>query len=392
MSRILGYDSKFLESTDNLKKIVKKSLGREPNSEVAKGATVCLQQGRLYFEAAEKSPMEIKPLLIFYGIVNYSKGLVIERNFMKIESLPQKHGICDISSQTSKLEGLKVKCEGEGTFQQFNNSVCKLDYIEYKKRNIYEYITIPTAESGSLENNEYTLKDILARMHRLAPLYKATFCEEPKSIRCDISYEDARSGLVKLSIKEEDIINDSQSRGRIINKLKDKYPFLEDWMLIEARGSSDHSVLVFTNLDKISSGNITKNCGYSELENGEYSIGPFYTGLKHGQYKCVNFWEIMQPTGVDPSNDTYLIEPIDGICISELSLYYLGMFLLSSLVRYRPQIWIHSLSHLATSDSPSDDAALALIEKFLEDTINVFPSAIVKAMSMKTNSPSSSEQ
>src|SRR4030066_1397839 len=99
----------------------------------------------------------------------------------------------------------------------------------------------------------------------------------------------------------------------------------------------------------------------------------------------------MQPTVVDPSNETYLIEPIGGICISELSLYYLGMFLLSSLVRYRPQIWMHSLSRLATSELPSDDASLALIEKFLEDTLNVFPSAIVKAMSMKANSPSSYE-
>src|SRR3972149_9047780 len=379
MSRIFGYDSKFLESTDNLKRIVKNSLGLELSSEVAKGVTVCLQHGRLYFEAAEKSPIEIKPLLIFYGILNYSKGLVIARNLMKIEALPQTHGLHDTSSQTSKLEELKVKSEGNGTFQLFNDSVCKLDCIDYKneKLNRYDYITIPTAKSSSLENMEFTLKDVLARMHRLASLYSETFCEEAKTIRCDISYENVKTRFAKLRIEDKDIINDSQSRERIVNKLKSKYPFLKDWLLIEARGSFDHSVLVFANLDKINSDNITKNYGYSELENGGYSIGPFYTGLKHGQYKCVNFWDIIQPIGRGPANGQYLIEPFDNICISELSLYYLGMFLLSSLVRYRPQIWMHSLSHLATSASPSDDAALALLEKFLEDTLNVFPSAIV---------------
>jgi hypothetical protein len=383
MSRTLGYDSKFLESTDNLKRVVKKSLGREPNSELARGATVCLQHGRLYFEAAEKSPIEIKPLLIFYGILNYSKGLVIARKLMKIETLQQTHGIDDISSQTSKLEELTVKSKGKGTFQEFNDSVCELDCVDYKnvRLNRYDYITITTVDSSLLENREFTLKDILARMHRLASLYSETFCEDAKTIRCDISYSDRQHGLAELHITTDDVITDSQSRESIVAKLKNKYPFLENWCLTLAQGAFDHSNLTFVNFDKSSTATISK--GGKEGVNGFYYVDPFVTGLKHGQYNCVNFWNIMQPIGGGPANEPYLIEPFDNICISELSLYYLGMFLLSSLVRYRPQIWMHSLSRLATSDLPSDDAALALIEKFIEDTLNVFPSAIVKAMSMK---------
>jgi len=384
MIRTVGYDSKFLESTDNLKRVVKKSLGREPNSEVARGATVCLQNGRLYFEAAEKSPMEIKPLLIFYGIVNYSKGLAIALNLKGIETLPQTHGLRDISEQNSKLEELKVKSEGNGTFQRFNDSVCKLDCVEYKNNrlNRYDYITVLAAESSSLENRELTLKDILARIHRLAPLYSTTFCEDAKTIRCDISYSDRQHGLAELRIATGKIINDTESRIRIIDNLKARYPFLEKWCLIEARGDLDHSVFNFMNFDESSCAAISDKGG--ERENGQYNVGSSITmGLRSKQCKCVNFWDIIQPTGEGPENGPYLIEPFDSICISELSLYYLGMFLLSSLVRYRPQIWMHSLSRLATSDLPSDDAALALIEKFLEDTLNVFPSAIVKAMSMK---------
>ncbi|MFA5239308.1 MAG: YaaC family protein [Phycisphaerae bacterium] len=390
MSKTIHYDSKFLESTDNLKRVVKKSLGLELNSEVAKGAAICLRHGRLYFEAAEKSPMEIKPLLIFYGIVNYSKGLVIARNLMKIEALPQAHGLRDISSQTSRLKELTVKSEGNGTFQQFNDSICKLDYVDYKnaRLNRYDYITVPTAESSSLENRELTLKDILARMHRLASLYSETFCEDAKTIHCDISYSDRQYRLAELRITAGDTFNDAESRTHIIDNLKARYPFLEKWCLIEACGDSDHSFFKFINFDESSCAVISNKGG--EMVNGQYDVGSsIIMGLRSKQYKCVNFWDITQPTGGSPESGTYLIEPFDKIWISEFSLYYLGMFLLSSLVRYRPQIWMHSLSRLATSDLPSDDAALALVEKFLEDTLNVFPSAVVKAMSMKTNSPPS---
>jgi hypothetical protein len=290
----------------------------------------------------------------------------------------------DISSQTSKLEELTVKSEGNGTFQQFNDSVCKLDYVDYKnaRLNRYDYITITTADSSSLKNREFTLKDILARMHRLASLYSETFCEDAKTIRCDISYRDRPHGLAELRITAGDIFNDTKSRKRIIDNLKARYSFLEKWCLIEAHGELDHSVFKFMNFDENSCALISNKGG--KMESGWYDVGSSITmGLRSKRCKCVNFWDIIQPTGGGPENGAYLIEPFYNISISELSLYYLGMFLLSSLVRYRPQIWMHSLSRLATSDLPSDDAALALIEKFLEDTLNVFPSAIVKAMSMK---------
>jgi hypothetical protein len=389
MRNILGYDSKFLESTDNLKRVLKESLGLDINSTVATGATVCLQHGRLYFEAAEKSPLEIKPLLIFYGIMNYAKALVIARNLMKIEALPRSHGLNDKSSQTSKLEELTVKMGKEGTFQQFNDSVRKLDCIDYKngRLNRYDYITIPTAESRLLINREFTLKDILSRICCLEHLYSETFCEESKTTYCGISYENEAWGFAQLRIEDRNVIDNSESRKHIIDKLKRRHPFLENWCLIEAQGNVDHSVLTFANFDKSSATKIYSNV--YEQENGNYSVGPFGMGFKTKEYKCVNFWDIIQPIGGGLTNGSYLIEPFDGTCISELSLYYLGMYLLSSLVRYRPQIWMHSLSRLSIINLPSDDAALALIEKFLEETLNVFPSAIVKAMSMEPKTPPS---
>jgi|WetSurMetagenome_2_1015567.scaffolds.fasta_scaffold244876_2 hypothetical protein len=385
MGKTLDYESRFLESVDNLRRIIKQSVGQELKPKVARDATVCLQHGRLYFEAAERAPLEIKPLVIFYGILNYSMGLVIARELRKFETLPENHSLKDVSPHYSRLEKLKVKCEGKGTFQLFNDSICLLDCVEYKKSNRYEYITTPTAESYLLENKEFTLKDILARIHNLSYLYNATFCEEAKTCFCDISYESGQWGVAKLRIEGKDVFIDSESRKCIIGKLKSRYPFLEKWCLINAYSDLDHSVFEFNNFDCNSCAVISDKGG--EGESGLYNVGSSITmGLRSKQYKCVNFWDIIKPTWKDEANRTYFIEPIGGIYISELSLYYLGMFLLSSLVRYRPQIWMRSLSHIVNNDSSSDDAAIALIEKFLDDTLHVFPSAIVRAMNIKTKS------
>jgi len=75
-----------------------------------------------------------------------------------------------------------------------------------------------------------------------------------------------------------------------------------------------------------------------------------------------------------------MIEGYGGAFISEYALHYLGMFLLSSLVRYRPQIWSHAIKASVTREKPADDRALAFIEKFMDLTINGFPNMAIEAI------------
>jgi len=56
----------FLESTANLKPLIRKATGRTPSTSIAREVATCLQQGRLFFQAAEASALEIRPLLLFY--------------------------------------------------------------------------------------------------------------------------------------------------------------------------------------------------------------------------------------------------------------------------------------------------------------------------------------
>jgi len=379
MSITIGYDGNFLESTTNLRGVLKKSIGRQPSVKIAKGATVCLQHGRLYFDAALKAPMEIKPLLIFYGMANYAKSLVVARNFNTLESLHQKHGVKDKSNPNARLEELAVEILEQGTFQEFNDTVCTLDCIFFTKKNMTECVSLPTSNSEILQHKILTLRDILARIPGLESLYSATFGEEAKTISFSLGFMEEKNVYIELRIDDKEIFTNVETRKSITEKWQTKYSFLKNWYLIAAERAWDHSVFVFANVDKQSIDKLSDKI--AEEENGNYHVAG--GALYDVDCNFVNFWEILDPAARGlVGGFERLIEPFNNTHISELSLYYLGMYLLSSLVRYRPQIWGHSISRLVTSDSPSDDKALALIESFMGKALTTFPDAIVKAMSI----------
>ena len=59
------------------------------------------------------------------------------------------------------------------------------------------------------------------------------------------------------------------------------------------------------------------------------------------------------------------VQPINGAYLSQYSLQYMGMYLLSSLVRYQPQIWVNAITE--------KDSILALTELFVSLILNEFP-------------------
>jgi len=104
MPDIDWYDVKFLESTTNLKDVLKRSIGRTASTEVATGIAACLMQGRLFFEIAASSPLQIKPLQIYYGVVGFAKAVVLARRLRAVGTLVQSHGLTDVSSQNSRIK------------------------------------------------------------------------------------------------------------------------------------------------------------------------------------------------------------------------------------------------------------------------------------------------
>lgn len=80
------------------------------------------------------------------------------------------------------------------------------------------------------------------------------------------------------------------------------------------------------------------------------------------------------------SSQPSAIAPFAGHYLSEYSLIYIGLFLLSSLVRYRPDTWSHAVSRSSLQDRPVDDQALSLIQAFLDAAQALIPSLVVKVL------------
>ncbi len=90
----------------------------------------------------------------------------------------------------------------------------------------------------------------------------------------------------------------------------------------------------------------------------------------------------MAPTAGYLEGGHYLTGPVggNGVHISEFSYHYLGLFLLSSLVRYRPEAWAHSISRSMFPNEPADDKALSLIQRFLEINRTVIPQMVASVL------------
>lgn len=374
------YKINFLESTANIKGVLGRSVGREPSTKIAKEITLCLQQGRLFYEAAARAPLQIKPLLIFYGILGFSKALIVARNFRKLETLDQRHGVKDTSRQNATLQELQVKVLDKGTFQLFNDTVCQFDRIHFFKASMPTTIIIPTSKSDLLAQKTITLKEILARTPRLESLYRSTFGEDAKVISCQLNYHEEYDGHTELRIDDPEVFANREALIGLVGKWRKRFPFLNNWCLIQASPAWGNSVLIFANIEKTNIDEFSEDF-LSGTERGYVAE----KGMGHRRdYGRRTFGEILGPiAGGVGGFGSYMTEVFDNAHICESSLHYLGMYLLSSLVRYRPQIWQHSISRLGTSESPADDKALSLIERFMDVCLSVFPQVIVDAMDVQ---------
>ena len=245
------YQNKFLESTANIKSVIKDSVGKELTTEKANGIVVCLQQGRLFFQSANNAPLEIKPLLTFYGMIGFAKGLVLARSAMGIETLKQSHGLSEKSPQNAKLHELSLIINKNGTFPRFN------DVISHKGRlkliGDYSdpyYLGAPFDNSEKLFGKRITLKDILSRLPSLQKEYKSTFREDDNVLQIKFSAHNIPEvSELQVSYYSKPLY-DFNSLRQLVNELRSNYPFLEKWCFDTYMYDPSGSSLHFCNLDK----------------------------------------------------------------------------------------------------------------------------------------------
>jgi hypothetical protein len=226
----------FLESVTNLKPLLRAATGKSPSSTVAREITVCLQQGRLFFQSAEQSAIEIRPLLFFYGTMAFAKAVIISRQLKALATLPHGHGIKDISHANASIEDATVRILLDGTFQRFNDAVAPLIHVMcYDRLTVPQRIPVPAVLSDQLKGLELTLRQILSRIPELGKVYRQTFAEPPGTeiIVLSTSLGDAPDYWT-LQVSEPRLFAGREELASIVGEWRPRFPVLRRWRLANA--------------------------------------------------------------------------------------------------------------------------------------------------------------
>ena len=365
---------RFLESVENIKALASRRTGRELSTARAREITACLQQGRLFFEAAPKSPLETRPLVQFYGLLGFARALILARRSVAMSTLAKGHGIKDISTPDARIVELKAKIESRGTFVEFNDEVGAINRACYFGQDLQpKSVLVPTASSNALIATEVSLKDVLARIPGLGKMYRNTFNEAPHTEYFDALNYRSDEDYFSLRIVDAQVLDSRDALGQILNRWRARFPCLAKWRVIEATRAWGETYVTITNLPN----NVEDELGELNLRSngsGGYSARIIPTADVPRQPLA----EILDGiAGGYSDSGIHGVSQIGDHYLSEFSLIYIGLFLLSSLVRYRPDIWSHAVSRSSLQDRPMDDQALALIEQFLEISQPRIPAIVV---------------
>jgi hypothetical protein len=363
---------KFLESTENFKSVAKQSTGRTPSTTAARDVAACLQQGRVFFEIASNAPLQVKPLQIFYGMVSFAKAIILARQERSsIATIAQSHGMSEISDQNARIEEMTLQFHAGGLFTEFSDTVANLGRIAfYDARATFQQVIKPFDMSAPLAESRCTLRDLLARIPGLELSYERTFAELPACWYVELQHNPAS---VHLQLRVPQPFAEREELERLVGVWRAKFPFLESWCFTGASRAWDQSILTFNNFEKPTAGEFSQE--YLVKRNDDF--GPQRQSMPNARS-----FELLLPAlaGGTTVDHHRAMQPLNGVLLSEFALQFCAAFLLSSLVRYRPQIWQHAISHSVLPERVADDRTLSLIEKFLELALNEFPRLTEKAI------------
>jgi hypothetical protein len=223
----------------------------------------------------------------------------------------------------------------------------------------------PGCQAIALANLELSLQDILGRVGDLATLYRQTFLHAPMVISTSVMQRMNADDIYDLRV---DIPAATvPSAGDLISTLSDlkqRYPFLLKLNFSAASFAWDHIAIIF---DNCRPGGQFPESG-SDIQAMGQGTELLPVQRLSSEKNGVPLSEILPCSegGLHRQFPTFSSPVRDEVYLSEIVLHYLGTYLLGSLVRYRPQTWIHALYGTETPNRPRDDAIRALIESFLD--------------------------
>ncbi|SEE29438.1 YaaC-like Protein [Rhizobiales bacterium GAS188] len=287
---------------------------------------MCVQQGRLFFEAAAAAPIQIKPLLIYYGVVAFAQAVIVARKIVSLSTLARAHALADVTPLNEGVERLLLRCENTGTFQEFNDAIAPLGRIWYFENSMPRWFEKPFDGAAGLSAQRISITDVLSRIPSVADKFSQTFGSSAKAAPIMLDFESPNVGQCRLRIDDPVLFTDRTSLIAAARRWRTDYPFLENWHFIEASHAWGKAVLVFDN-----SANQDQN-DFSEANLVQVNNNGFASArVMMGAHSTFGPASVILPPlsgGYVGSSATYVMQPIGGVKLSEYSLQFLGSFLL----------------------------------------------------------------
>lgn len=163
----------------------KLSLGAEKAREIVSS----IAQAREFFRSARDAADHVRPLLLYYGVLTLSRGLILFlRASYREASLKQSHGLSGVdwgqqlAAGVQNLPLVRVRFEG-GTFSELaeatqNRERSSIWTAPYPNRGVLTQ----SGSSGYPPGFELTAKDVLGRLPDVAALYEEVFSDLPACV------------------------------------------------------------------------------------------------------------------------------------------------------------------------------------------------------------------
>lgn len=140
------------ESRDLIASFFKRKHNSEVNDWKVQEVAANFIQGREYFRSAQKASITVKPLLLYYGVVSLSRGLVLVLNpKLKESNLKASHGLSirnwpEVLSK-KRFEDLEIVI-GEGSFSELLSATENKSYLRVGTNGINWAVALNSPPKG----------------------------------------------------------------------------------------------------------------------------------------------------------------------------------------------------------------------------------------------------
>jgi hypothetical protein len=220
------------ESMDLVSRYYKVKHGIDLKEEKSREIVSCLAQGREYFAIASNSSELIKPIILYYGMVAMSRGLVLFLcSDARETTLNPSHGLGarewkdQLSKGLQELPNLRIKVQN-GTFTELQEATGNAEQFTIADSGFGRHHTIignPTGETIK-PGTSLTVRNVLSRIPDLRFLYRETFQMPSECYKSDIQlWADLNNKSVRISIIQPKN-SDSLSFDQISTSLRLRLP------------------------------------------------------------------------------------------------------------------------------------------------------------------------